>query len=238
MSALAGAAMADTPAGDVSTRPGHDDRKEIRPTPIGKPSWRPVDLHLFSAPIGTAPEYAEFTTTSLALLPEPNHRFHPALTVGPGAPHRPPYNRELRDGVSALGFHERGPFTVSEFSSGNGVWLAWMNVPRPGTRGSSPDFTSGPIIPNELFPIRVSGFALHRGMRFSTLADFTVPKLDATLDPPFNVNGHSHFPIFIADNTDFGPKGVDPIGGYRWHLEMVDQHGDGWQIEPRFVVRR
>jgi hypothetical protein len=174
----------------------------------------------------------------LALLPEPNHRFHPDLGAGPGAPHRPPYNRELRDGVAALGFHEDSPFTLSEFSNGNGVWLAWMNVPRPGTRGSSPDFKSGPIIPNELFPIHVSGFATHRGTRFDTLADFEIPKLDGALNPPFHVDGHSHFPIFIADNADFGPAGVDPVGGYTWHLELVDQHGDGWQIETRFVVRR
>lgn len=237
VSSPAGAAMPGTPAGDVALyRAG--DPQQIRLTPIRKPSWKPVDLHLFSAPIGTAPGYEGFGATTSRLLPEPNHRPHPALGIGPGAKHAPPYDRELRDGVAALGFHTRGPFTLAEFSNGNGVWLAWMNVPRPGTRGSSPDFNSGPIIPNELFPIRVSGFSTHRGMLFSTLAAFTVPKLDDTLNPPFNVDGHSHFPIFIADNTDFGPPSVDPVGGYRWHLEMVDQGGDGWQIETRFVVRR
>jgi len=77
-------------------------------------------------------------------------------------------------------------------------------------------------------------------MRFSTLADdFTVPKLDEELNPSFDVDGHSHFPIFIADNTDFGPDpAVDPIGRYTWHLEMVDQNHAGWQIEAVFVVVR
>ena len=141
--------------------------------------------------------------------------------------------------MAALGLHQRGPFTLSEFSNGSGVFLAWMNVPGRGTRGSSPDFNAGPIIPNELFPIAVSGFSTHRGDRFSTLAEFTVPKLDGALDPPFDVDGHSHFPIFIADNTDFGPpEGVNPFGRYRWRLELVDQSGAGWRIVARFTVRR
>jgi len=216
---------------------GHHDGRQIRLSPIGKPGWKPVDLHLFSAPIGVAPNYAEFGTTTLALLPEPNHRAHPDLGVGPGAPHRPPYNRELRQGVAALGFHQRGPFSLSEFSNGSGVWLAWMNVPRRGSRGSSPDFTRGPIISNELFPIAVTGFSTLRGSLFSTLAEFEIPKLDGELDPPFDVDGHSHFPIFIADNADFGAAGVDPVGRFTWHLTLVDQHGDGWQIQARFVVR-
>jgi hypothetical protein len=159
--------------------------------------------------------------------------------VGPGAPHQPPYHRKLRDGVAAAGFEQNGPFTLSDFSNGNGVWLAWMNVPRPGTRGSSPDFNRGPIIPNELFPIQVSGYSTHRGRTFdAALVDFAVPKLDAALDPPFAVDGHSHFPVFIADNTDFGPDGVDPLGGYSYHVRMVDRDGNGWRIEAHFVVRR
>jgi hypothetical protein len=221
-------------------RPGHHGRQHVRLTPIGKPGWQPVDFNLFSAPIGTAASgYAEFTATTLAILPEPNHRAHPQLGVGPGAPHLPPYDREIRDGVRALGFDQRGPFSLPEFSNGNGVWLAWMNVPRRGTRGSSPDFKRGPIIPNALFPIVVSGSSTVDGIDFSTIADaINVPKLDGALDPPFNVDGHSHFPIFLADNADFGAPGVDPVGRFVWHIEMRDQRGDGWRIELRFVVRR
>jgi hypothetical protein len=43
---------------------------------------------------------------------------------------------------------------------------------------------------------------------------------------------------FIADNTDFGPAGANPLGRYTWDLQMLDQRGAGWQIEARFVVRR
>ncbi len=229
---LPGAApvAADPGQGSAARTKGH-----VTATPIGKPSWAPAGFQQFSAPIGTAASgYAEFLDTTLALLPEPNHRLHPELGVGPGDPHKGPYQRELADGVDAAGHHQRGPFALSEFSNGNGVWLVWMNVPRPGTKGSSPDFSRGRIIPNELFPIAVTGFSTLRGETFSVLTDFQIPALDAT-DPPFAVDGHSHIPVFIADNVDFG-SGVDPVGRYSWHLRLVDQTGAGWQIVATFSV--
>jgi hypothetical protein len=123
-------------------------------TQIGSPIWKAVDFHMFSAPIGTPDTgFAAFLETVLALLPEPNHTFIPELGVGPGEPHDPPYDSELGDGVKNLRFVEKVGFTSEEFSGGNGVYLVWMNIPAPGTTGSSPDFASGPIIPNSLFPI-------------------------------------------------------------------------------------
>jgi hypothetical protein len=213
----------------------------VQAKPIGDPIWRPTDLNLFTAPIGTAASgYAEFGQTIAAILPEPYHRPHPDLGIGPGDPHPPPYNHEIRRGLQALGLQPGGQFTVEDFSDGNGVWLAYMVIPRSrGTapEGSSPDFAVGPIIPNSLFPIDVTGFAERFGEPFSVLADFSVPPLDASLDPPFDVDGHSHFPIFIADNIDFGPPGVDPAGRYEWTIQMVDQTGNGWEITVTFGIR-
>ncbi len=209
----------------------------VRITPIGSPTWKPVDFHLFSAPIGTAASgYAEFGETMLELLPPPNHMFHPALGVGPGAPHAPPYDSEMADGVEDLAFDEGVRFDTAEFSNGEGVWLAWMNVPAPGTTGSSPDFSSGPIIPNTLFPVNFSGTSEHNGKPFSNLGAAMVPPLDANLNPPFNVDGHSHFPVFFADNADFGPPGAKLRGSYVWHIVMTDTSGNGWRIEAHFAL--
>lgn len=213
----------------------------IRVEPIGDPLWKPTDLNLFSAPIGTAPDYAEFGATQQGILPEPNHRPHPALGIGPGDPHAWPYNHEIRRGLKAIGVNAAGQFTLQDFSDGNGVWLAYMVVPRSrgsAPKGSSPDFDLGPIIPNSLFPIDVTGFAEHFGLPFSTLVDFSVPPLSASLVPPFDVDGHSHFPIFIADSVDFGPEGVDPYGRYMWSIRMLDHSGSGWTITVRFVIRQ
>jgi hypothetical protein len=231
---LMGVAIALLPTAAVSAAP--PPAQGVRLKPIGNPTWKPVDFHLFSAPIGTADTgYAEFLETLLALLPSPNHEFHPALGVGPGAPHLPPYDSELATGVVNEGFHEGVRFNQSEFSNGEGVVLAWMNVPAPGTTGSSPDFASGPIIPNSLFPIRVSASTLHNDKVFSQ-GFFDVPPLDANLDPPFDVDGHSHFPFFLVDNADFGPSGANLRGSYKYQIEMIDQAGNGWRIEAHFAV--
>jgi hypothetical protein len=226
--ALAGPAAASA-AGNVQAKP------------IGDPIWKPTDLNQFSALIGTAASgYAEFAETMAKILPEPNHRPHPDLGIGPGDPHPPPYNHEIRRGLESLGLQRGGQFTEEDFSKGNGVWLAFMVVPRSrGTapRGSSPDFDLGPIIPNSLFPIDVTGFSQRFGEPFNPLlADFSVPPLDASLNPPFDVDGHSHFPIFLADNIDFGPPDT-PSGAYEWTIRMLDQTGNGWEITVRFVVR-
>ena len=174
-------------------------------------------------------------------MPAPNHQYFPGLGVGPGAPHRPSYTRELRHGIAALDFHQGSIFTLKEFSVPNGVLLGWMTVPLPGTtRGSSPDFTVGPIIPKELFPITVSAPLFHRGQQYD-ISEFSIPALDALdppPDPPFVVDGHSHFPVFIADASIFGPAGSNPLGGYAFHVTMLDQTGRGWSIEARFVVVR
>jgi hypothetical protein len=213
----------------------------VQARPIGDPIWKATDLNLFSAPIGTAASgYAEFGQTIAAILPEPYHRPNESLGIGPGDPHPPPYNHEIRRGLQALGLQLGGQFTIADFSNGNGVWLAFMVIPRrPGIapEGSSPDFPVGPIIPNDLFPIHVTGSSERFGAPFDTLTDFSVPPLDASLDPPFDVDGHSHFPVFIADNSDFGPAGVEPAGDYRWTITMLDQTGNGWRIDVRFRVR-
>ena len=207
---------------------------------INDASWRPVDCHVFSAPIGTAETgYAEAFETVGRLLPPPNHVPRPPqLAIGPGAAHQPPYDRELRSGVQSPGFHAGHAFSGSEFSDGSGVFLVCMVVPDPGTVGSSPDFTSGPIVANETFPIHVEGVATRNGEAFDPfLTNFDVPPLTTAIDPTFTVDGHSHFPIFVVTSQDFGPAGSDLAGRYVYSLTMTDSSGAGWTVQARFVVR-
>ena len=111
-----------------------------------------------------------------------------------------------------------------------------MVVPNPGTVGSSPDFTSGPIIPNALFPIHVAGQTFRNNQPWDPyLLAFDVPPLTDQLSCPFSVDGHSHFPIFIADNASFGSGG--PTGHYEYRVTMMDATGNGWSITVRFTVR-
>lgn len=197
-----------------------------------------MDLHIFSAPLGTAASDFEFLDdTLIALLPPPNHAFDENVGIVPGDPHAPPYGHELGDGVTSNGFHENGPFSVPEFTSPNAIWLAMMNIPEdpPAALGSSPDFNSGPIIPNDIFPILASGSTTHDGELFSEpFSDVSIPGPN---DLGFDVEGHSHFPQFMIENTEFRTEpDPEPAGGYTLHLEMIDQDGDGWQIDASFVV--
>jgi hypothetical protein len=204
---------------------------EVTLTPIGTPDWKPVDLHLFSAPIGSgASGYAEFYATLAAILPEPNHVSDPVFGILPGTPHLGPYDQEIGSGVSGLGFAEKTIFSGREFSNGLGIHLAFMLVPTAGSpTGSSADFSSGPIIPNNLIPIHSIASTYRDGVLFSTPGEF-----DTKL--PTGVEGYSHIPNFYADNLDFALTTGGVVGSYEYRLELTDAAGEGWNIVAPFQV--
>ncbi len=217
----------------------------VKITPIGDPIWRPVGFRQFTAPIGTAESgYAEFLQTTLGILPPPNHCFCPELLVGPCTAHLGPYDDEQGQGIEDLGFAQGTVFSVSDFSEGQGIWCTWMTVPDPGETGSSPDFASGPIIPNSLFPINVSGQTFRNNMLWNPfLGTFDVPALtdeicatpDCSCTASLDVDGHSHIPIFFAESSDFGPGG-NLLGSYEFRITMMDSERNGWDITARFQV--
>ena len=114
------------------------------------------------------------------------------------AAHAGPYGTEIAEGVANSGYVDSQVYHPTDFDGQpNGVYFVFMNVPDPGTTGSSPDFASGPIISNDLFPISVSAEFLHNGDVIAN-DSFDVPLLDDALNPPFDVDGHSHFPLFFG----------------------------------------
>ena len=207
-----------------------------RLTQVGNPIWTPVDFQLFAAPIGgDESNYAEFALTAATLLP-PNHLPHAGLFIGPGVPHQPPYSSEMAQGIIRSGF-QRGPrFQKQDFSNGFGIWLVWMVIPAPGALGSSPDFASGPVIPNRLCPIHHEARVFQNGKLFSFVGSYDVPPLDDRLSPPFPVDGHSHFPIIYVTSTDFGPRNFKIGGEYEYRVSLFDTDGNGWKISMGFVV--
>ena len=226
--AIATAMLDDVPV-PAARPPAHG----VHISPIGKPTWKPVDFHLFSGPFGTiADGNAEFFAVQQVLLPPPKHVLNPDLGIGPGAPHSPPYDTELATGVADLAVREKVHFETSEFSNG----AAHPGVDeRPGARGRRaprPISSCGPIIRNSLFPIHVRGITVHDGKLFDPfLVDVSVPPLDEHLMQPFNVDGHSHFPFFIGENAEYGPAKARLRGSYDFKIEMIDSRGNGWSIE-------
>ena len=149
-------------------------------------------------------------------------------------------DREMSEAVASAGYDVDGPFSSAQFSEGYGVFRDLDGDPR--RRKSTWELARlqarDRIVPNSLFPIRVTGFSTRDGERFATnLVDFSVPPLDSPdLTPSFDVDGHSHLPVFIADNHDFGPPETAIAGEYQYHITMLDAHGDGWFILVSFSV--
>src|SRR5437868_499643 len=89
-------------------------------TKVGTPVWDVVDCNLVSANVGTAASgYAEFfKLTGEQILPPPFYKNYPGVGAGPGDPHAPPYDKDISNGLAALGLTDRSSFDVSDFSSG------------------------------------------------------------------------------------------------------------------------
>ena len=210
----------------------------VSKTKIGNPAWEPVDFHLFSGPLEVN-GFADIGPFLESLLPAPNHASHPDLGIGPGAAHAPPYDTELGDGIVNAGVEEKTVFLGSEWSDGYGVYWAWMNVPSANpAMGSSPDFANGPIIPNADFPIDNLFSVDQDGMEFEPDFGNSVPALDGNLNPPFNVDGHSHYPQFVIDGHFFAADPSLGVNGmFEYRARQRDSSGNnGWDLVARFQV--
>lgn len=201
---------------------------------VGSPKWMPMDFHLF---VAKESSNDDFFAVMQSILKPPNHTIHPMLGLGPGAPHMG-FNDEMKLGVEAAHYKEDTAFKATEINGPDGLYLAFMTVPTAGApTGVSPDFASGPIIPNDIFPMHVSAHVLENGSHADNVSvSFDVPALDGKLNPPFNVDGHSHIPLFFAYRL---PSMLDPdvAGSREWSLQMIDATGSGWNITVPYEVK-
>lgn len=236
--ALAGCAPSDTDTGSTTTTTGtesttssestttatevDDSPPTLEKTVVGSPLWEPVDFHQFSAS-------QDYESVVSALLAPPDHTFHPALGIGPGAAHPGPYDTELGQSVAALGYEEHSVFPKEDGLPPKLIYHVWMVVPSEGApTGKTPDFDSGPMIPNTVFPIHVTVEFYHDDMPIDGYYwEFDVPALNMTLDPPFDVDGHSHFPIFGQTGFSVLPN---ETGTVETRVSMIDADGNGWDL--------
>jgi hypothetical protein len=212
-------------------------RAAVIVTTVGTPTFVPSDFHLFAAPIGTAAtSYAELFQTLGAILPPPDHVLNPIVGIGPGAPHAGPYDHEIGQGVAANGFVESTTFPVADYSNGMGVLLAFMVVAGPGSAtGSSPDFTSGPIIPNAILPLTATFNTFTNGALNDSSGTSVVPAVDQIDVPSFaGLEGYSHIPFFFEDNFDFASQKI--AGDYEYRIALLDANGNGYDIVAPFQV--
>jgi hypothetical protein len=227
------AAAAALPLALLAPASSHAD---VMITQVGNPTWQPVDIHLFSAPaepFGTV----GFATANAILTP---HFFiNSSGVIVPIPPDPGPYTNEIANGLSRLGISDQSIFRPDNLAGKpNGIWLAYMLVPRPGSPiGSSPDYASGPIIPEGTFPIVGTEEVLRNGFHF----DSSVVTTRALSTLGFNVDGSSHRPQLLETDlpTADNPLGLtaDQLPGhYQFDVSLRDAQGNGYDIVVPFDV--
>jgi hypothetical protein len=164
----------------------------------------------------------------------PGHAKHPDLGFGPGAAHDGPYDHEFADAWAKLGWVDSSVFVRAEAFKPNGVMSVFMvTAGKNAPVGKTPDSDAGPMIPHTIFPIHTQFDSLIDGqMVLGGTSTFDVMPLDM-IDPPFAVDGHSHFPMFSGRALDGEPESD---GVYGTVVTMTDTTGSGWKIKFGFIV--
>jgi len=195
---------------------------EVTSTSVGDPTWTNTDFHLFSAPADT---FEAFIGVISSVWP-----LHGIGDGGTYSPHEPPYDMETADGMAANGFQDMSTFQVENISGDPlGVYILWTTIPNPGgPTGSSRDFASGPIIPNELMPIGGPAEMLHGGS--------VVDSAHWGVDEAEGVDGRSHVVSVFGTAAFFFPEGTELLGDYEFQLSGRDAMGNGWDHTLSFEV--
>jgi hypothetical protein len=182
---------------------------------VGNPIWRPVDFNLFAAPADTFDAFLAVTDSVLAATAPPSD---------------PPYDNIITAGLASAGYQDRSIFLSSDIAGQpSGVYYAYIVIPDPGDTGSSLDFTSGPIIPNRLFPVTDDTDLLRNGI----IVD---PEFDGETTSLAGFDGYSHTSAFFASHAGFFPPGSELPGSYEFRSVLRDAEGNGWNISVPFTV--
>lgn len=208
-------------------------------TALGVASWNLEGVMIALAPsfgsasTGVAPLY-----TWLSTVLGPSHQLYVKENqYGPGTPHAGPYGSELYTLFTAASTPAQQTFTAAQFGAPTGVVILMNAVPNAlAPLGSSPDFASGRIIPNSLFPILVDGDLRRNGAMYDKDFDWQYRALDK-FETPILKDGASHLLLWFGENSSFVPSVTDPKGNYDFELSVVDSSGVGWVVHVPFVVR-
>ncbi len=204
--------------------------------PLGAPMWKPVGAVMLAGPLGSSDTNTQPFTDFLTPILAPNHKYNPDEGVwGPGDAHPGPYLDEGFAALSAASISMKQSFSTADFTKPSGVFLTLNLVPTDSAPlGSSPDFASGPIIPNALFPVQVDGDLYRGGTLYDGYFEGDVAGFDAW-QPPLLVDGSSHNMLWLAENSSWGLDRTAQ-GSYEFKISIMDGSGSGWEVTVPFTV--
>ncbi len=205
-------------------------------TPLGTAKWKPVGAVMAPGLVGSSDTDTQPFYDFLTPIVAPNHIYNSDQGVwGPGAAHAGPYLDEGFALLSAASVATKQSFTTADFTAPSGALLTINLVPvDAATLGSSPDFVSGPVIPNALFPLQVDGDLFREGVLYDGDFDGELDGFD-TWQPPLLVDGASHVMLWFGENSSFKPN-VMAQGSYVFKISVLDGSGSGWEIDVPFTV--
>jgi hypothetical protein len=199
------------------------------------PTWRLAGAFMTVAPLGSPATGTAAYFEWLDELLSPNHEPMEGV-YGPGVPHARPYDDELFQLLTVAGGSARQSFTADEFGGLNGVALFLSAVPNASApHGSSADFASGPILPNELFPFYVDGDLYRDGVLYDGAFDGLFPGYNA-FSPAIDKDGPSHLLLPFAENSSYVPD-IEAAGSYVFRIKIVDTSDAGWILDVPFTVQ-
>lgn len=197
---------------------------------IGTPAWEPASAIMV---VASQSNWNGFANAALTPL---HHVDTVQNLVVSSQMHDGPYENEVYDRVVASGRTPTQTFTIQEYTAPSAVAVMMVVVPSAGaTTGSSTDFTSGPIIPNSLFPMTCDGDAFRNGVLYDPNFDSVLPGYSQQ-NPPILKDGPSHMVWLLGENSSFGPPNTPAQGCYEIVYTVIDKSGSGWGIHVPYSV--
>jgi hypothetical protein len=197
------------------------------PTPTAKPvTWTTANLGGVNPPAGFAEAHmfvgpgGEQAIQTISAVLAGKHAYDAGTnTFASVAPHQPPYDSEISDGLQTAGFVSASEFSVCHLEPPNMLFLLVIVAPTAGApTGQTSDYPSGPTLFFSQAGVFVDGDTFREG----TIID---PESDSFY--PAGNPAYSHIVLMFGTDTTYIPPGVPTPGSYVWRVRL---HPDGQTV--------
>ena len=152
--------------------------------------------------------------------------------VYPGEPHAGPYEGDVRRSMADLGVVNTDVLLVEDVRLPQAIVHGYELVPTgDAPLGASLDDELGPVIPNDVFPIKLTWRETNRGIAIEKLQIHALDNL-----PGFEGVSVSHLPWLGVNWWAQHHSSREIVGSYRDEFTLLDKNGNGWTLTSEFEV--